>query len=414
MSFTMSLATDYATREQVETYVSKHKVRNVLQVLFSELVLHLPENPIMYMMESLKNKLVITPDMPLRPKRVTVMRNGSRRGGQVCFVTDSKETFLRKAGALLGFREPATRLFNVRGAEYMQIEIIDSEETLFVSAGEDFLDPTATAIADFCVQADLAPPKSATAEPEPTPSPAAEPSVPSLIPVGQLLGVALTTPTFRDTFVKLRQLSRSILLKYIDINDVATILTHVGRTHTPESWRTALEVMVQHNSADTGTSPPDLLLNTFAPQSFALFEHSGVADVAELGGAIGFLCRGITEEKQRYFFSLSEHDGVVSDRESLYRSFVAVERMLYAFGEVPTWSEDARKGVRDVLAAAFTSPNPDQKLDFDEYVSRIHASPVLTEFFAGLTNLTENLGADVDGDTDLDDSRSQSVAPEDS
>eukprot|EP00696_Hemimastix_kukwesjijk_P009797 gnl/Hemi2/22361_TR7446_c0_g1_i1.p1 gnl/Hemi2/22361_TR7446_c0_g1~~gnl/Hemi2/22361_TR7446_c0_g1_i1.p1 ORF type:complete len:235 (-),score=72.63 gnl/Hemi2/22361_TR7446_c0_g1_i1:131-835(-) len=142
MDFSVNMNTGFATREQLHDYIERYKLRPMMQGLFSELLLHMPQDPVLFLIDSLKAKRKETAQTSARPKRVTVLPNGSLTGGHVMFATDSLQTFLNKAGSLLGIT--AKRLFSFSGAEYADINLVEGEETLFVSDGPAWIDPAAS------------------------------------------------------------------------------------------------------------------------------------------------------------------------------------------------------------------------------------------------------------------------------
>jgi uncharacterized protein YjbI with pentapeptide repeats len=76
-------------------------------------------------------------------KRVTLYLNGTtwrQTTGRVILVPKQFGELLQIATAKLNLRRPATRLFNRHGGEVDAIELLQNDDVLFVSAGEDFLD----------------------------------------------------------------------------------------------------------------------------------------------------------------------------------------------------------------------------------------------------------------------------------
>lgn len=391
----MSMSTDFATRDQVEEYVARHKLRNVLQVIFSEIVLHLPENPVMYMMDSLRNKLFITPDMPIRPKRVTVYKNGSRRNGQVCLITDSKATFLAKVGSLLGIK--AKRLFNVRGAEYSEIELIDSEETIFVSAGEAFADPNAVASVEMQIQVittELVPLKFDDISPEPE---TVSVGAPKLEP-GFILGAVLDR--FPGALEKLRDASRLSGLKYVDINSIMDAFNrHGSRSVSPENLSRILGELVAVSGVEP--SSPDYLALTFVPQLYALFdpERSNLIDFSEPAAGLSVLCKGSREDHLQFIGQLCDSEQCV-DREEWSTMFAAIERTIHEFAGVPGWGEQSLQSAKDVAASAFAGGQ--DKLPYEEFVGYLASSAQLDAAWSLLASIGEYHERNEEGGTEFD------------
>jgi uncharacterized protein YjbI with pentapeptide repeats len=76
-------------------------------------------------------------------KRVTLYLNGTtwrQTTGRVILVPKKFVELLQLATQKLTLRTPATRLFNRHGGEVDEIELIQNDDVLFVSCGEDFLD----------------------------------------------------------------------------------------------------------------------------------------------------------------------------------------------------------------------------------------------------------------------------------
>eukprot|EP00697_Spironema_sp_BW2_P004692 gnl/Spiro4/16369_TR8788_c0_g1_i1.p1 gnl/Spiro4/16369_TR8788_c0_g1~~gnl/Spiro4/16369_TR8788_c0_g1_i1.p1 ORF type:complete len:496 (+),score=94.62 gnl/Spiro4/16369_TR8788_c0_g1_i1:32-1489(+) len=149
------------TRDDVEEYVCKHRLRRLLQGLFAEMITKLPSNPLLFLMNAVKAKSGRELfEGHARSRRATVLRNGTSKGGQVVLISGDTDKFLADVRALFGL--PIKRIFSQTGAEFTDVTMIDHDETVFVSCGEDFKDVFAkvetTSFEQQVTEQDITPP----------------------------------------------------------------------------------------------------------------------------------------------------------------------------------------------------------------------------------------------------------------
>lgn len=83
----------------------------------------------------------VVPPPPSAKTRVTVHVNGRLKGGMALMLPDSFEDFFEQSRAKLGFEGRFSRVFTRSGGEITDIDEMCQDDTLWLSAGEDFLTP---------------------------------------------------------------------------------------------------------------------------------------------------------------------------------------------------------------------------------------------------------------------------------
>eukprot|EP00696_Hemimastix_kukwesjijk_P014538 gnl/Hemi2/28553_TR9462_c0_g1_i1.p1 gnl/Hemi2/28553_TR9462_c0_g1~~gnl/Hemi2/28553_TR9462_c0_g1_i1.p1 ORF type:complete len:437 (-),score=153.41 gnl/Hemi2/28553_TR9462_c0_g1_i1:57-1367(-) len=363
MSFSLSMNTDFATREQVEAFVSKHKIRNMLQSLFSELVIQMPENPILYMMDSLKSKMKAADIAPAKPKRVTIIKNGETRFGQICFVSNDKEAFLQKAGQLL--RTRARRMFNSRGAEYTDVNMIDGEETIYISDGSDFVDPHTPHSADAEIQAEPEEEEKTTADQSP------EPATPLIVEK-----VTLTLNS--QDAAKLHGLSL-MTFGSIEAGGLLGLLNRVRTADTPSLTADGLAEILDIVSSMAEDADKEVLTQHIPATMAQFFDQAGAGayEWAHFASLL-VLCKGSYEEKLQALYGVvdAESTGAVA-REVLINAVDASLCLGFALGSA-NFTADIQQNLRALAEDLLSVPNAEGELiaamDFDTFANLVGAT----------------------------------------
>jgi hypothetical protein len=83
--------------------------------------------------------------MAARPCRIKLLRNGLSSGGKVCILPDSFEELLSRCSTKFSGADSdfvARRLFTLEGFELEEAEEVLDGDTVVVSGGEDFIQPS--------------------------------------------------------------------------------------------------------------------------------------------------------------------------------------------------------------------------------------------------------------------------------
>eukprot|EP00697_Spironema_sp_BW2_P009695 gnl/Spiro4/24664_TR12237_c0_g1_i1.p1 gnl/Spiro4/24664_TR12237_c0_g1~~gnl/Spiro4/24664_TR12237_c0_g1_i1.p1 ORF type:complete len:432 (+),score=115.20 gnl/Spiro4/24664_TR12237_c0_g1_i1:62-1357(+) len=371
-------------KDKVEAYITSNKVHETFQGLFTELIVHMPDDPLEYLEYSLKNKLHVAPSMPRKQRRCTVLRNGERKGGFIAPLTPDFNTFLHKISAQLGFE--CRRVFNSQGAEVNDTALIDPDEVVYASNGAAFRDPFSPVVASMEQQCDNDFPTPEVEEVLPESPATVATAVDAALPAaaGYLTSAELDKLVSLATGTKLNTIHTSILF---DVFNHSSLKFETGLTEDGVNDLLMLVTNDPRVSAGFTEDERNFLTRGFVPQMYELYDHdrsNGFIEFNELAGGLAVVFGGDRLAKMKLIYSILDiDDNGCCNRLDLSKAIIAMIKLIFNFSG-REWTQEALSDARLLAQQAFPD---EQQLSFDQLAA------VVAEHKEPLTGLLEAIEA---------------------